>query len=198
MVRAAAREAAREVGAAARGGGLNSCEQIPVAVELVLPVAIDRGQPARRAAAADVEPADVFAARVEGHADGDLELLTATRAGALLQTRVLQVLVAIPDGVLGVATDAGANGRDRSPRSKRRSDGRWSIQTSGRVNRPRSLRSTLQRGRDYPRRSDRSDGRWPFTGSARCPTCSHYRNGSLVFRHRPDMRYRAGCASGGS
>jgi hypothetical protein len=36
---------------------------------------------------------------------------SATRAGAFLQIRVLQVLVAVADGVLGVAPDTGANGR---------------------------------------------------------------------------------------
>src|SRR5207253_59680 len=88
-------------GVSARPGDLNSREQSPVVVELVLPVAVDRGQPARRAAAADVEPADVFAALVERHADGDLELLTATRAGAFLQLRIFQELAAVPDRVLG-------------------------------------------------------------------------------------------------
>jgi hypothetical protein len=75
------------------------------------PIPVDRGQPARGATAAEVEPADVFGVLIKGYADGDLELLAATWAGALPRLRILQVLVAVSDGMLGVAPDAGTNGR---------------------------------------------------------------------------------------
>ena len=93
------------------GGMLQPREQVPIALVLTLPIAVDRDKLARGAATPEVEPLDVFALLIERDTDRDLELLLAAGAGTLLQLGIGDVLAAVADGMLDRAGRAPPDGR---------------------------------------------------------------------------------------
>src|SRR5437868_1816564 len=70
--------------AAGSAAGLHPLQELLVAVELALPVAIHRRQPTFRAAASDIQPTDVLAFGIQRDTNRALELLLTARASALL------------------------------------------------------------------------------------------------------------------
>jgi hypothetical protein len=79
---------------------------LPIAFELILPIAVNPDEPAPYTSASEVKPSYILAAVVQQDADSDLELLAATWAGALAQLAIGEKLVAVADGVLIEASGA--------------------------------------------------------------------------------------------
>jgi hypothetical protein len=80
-------------------------------MELVLPVPVDRREPASGAATAEVEPPHILAVSIQRHAHGDLKALGTTGTSALLEFCVVQEIGAVADGMVLGAGDAMPNGR---------------------------------------------------------------------------------------
>jgi hypothetical protein len=76
---------------------LHSCQQLTIAIELIFPVAVDGGQPARRTTESEIQPSDVFAFIVQRDSNGHLECFIPARTATFAEVGLFEILVAVAD-----------------------------------------------------------------------------------------------------
>lgn len=79
---------------------LRPCQQLAIATELILPIAVDGSHPTRWTTESKIQPPHIFAFIVPRDANSHLECFVPARAGTFAQVGLFEILLAIADWML--------------------------------------------------------------------------------------------------